>query len=311
MKKYWTGVVLALAAAVCWGIMSPIAKIVSAAGVSLMTAMVYRGFFVAATVGPLLYVTKGASIFRQSPRFLKFYMLSGFLTVVASGGGFLMSLEYLTVAEALIVHYMFPLVTLAGSCFITHEKPTRLQVLAGFMIVLGVYVGMVSGEKSFAGLSVPGMMWGIFAVIGISGQSLVVRRVAREVEIDQIVLLFYGHLFGAIMLLVGKTFFMGWSDLANITPQVFMLMNVQSLAGSLFAFGCFYTALKYIPAATVSLLCTLEIVTAVALTALLLSIIPTAREVFGCAVIMLAVVFATVKPKEYRENSTPGQALQE
>lgn len=286
---------MTLIAAVCWGVMSPIAKVLSGAGISLMSVMAFRALFVVATVGPYIYLTKGFVVFRPDRGMLCFYLLSGILSVVFSGGGFLMSLKYLSVPEALILHYTFPLVTLLGSLYITHEKPGFLQVLSGFLIIAGVYLGMVGGEKTFSGLSVPGLMWGSLAIIGISGQALVARRVCRGQETDQLVLLFFAHLLGGTILAIGKSAIIGWEDILNFTCPLFSLMVFQSFCGSLLAYGLFYTALKYLPAATVSLLCTLEIVVAVGLTSLLLKQPPSMQEIIGCTVIIIAIVCATVR----------------
>ena len=286
---------MTLIAAVCWGVMSPIAKVLSGAGISLMSVMAFRALFVVVTVGPYIYLTKGSEVFRPDRSMLCFYLLSGILSVVFSGGGFLMSLKYLSVPEALILHYTFPLFTLLGSLYITHEKPTFLQVLSGFLIIAGVYIGMVGGEKTFSGLSVPGLMWGSLAIIGISGQALVARRVCRGQETDQLVLLFFAHLLGGTVLAMGKSAIVGWEDILNFTCPLFSLMVFQSFCGSLLAYGLFYTALKYLPAATVSLLCTLEIVVAVGLTSLLLKQPPSMQEIIGCTVIIIAIVCATVR----------------
>lgn len=301
-SNHWFGVLCALLAAVAWGVMSPAAKMISAEGVSLLSAMAVRAFVVAAVMGPWLWYKRGAELFSLPRPLLRYYFIAGLLSVVFCGGGFLMSLEYLSVAEALILHYTFPLVTLLGSLWITHEKPTKLQVLAGVLIIFGVYTGMVGGEKSFAGLSVPGLLWGLLAITGISGQSLVVRRAAIGGQSDQMALLFFSHLFGGIVLLLGKSVIMGWSDLiVNLSPEVCALMLFQAVSGSLLAYGFFFTALKYISAPAVSLLCTLEIVVAVGLTALLLGHIPSIRETVGCAVIIAAIICASVKPKELGE----------
>ncbi len=297
MKNYWRGVVFALLAAVFWGMISPIAKVLSNSGINLMSVMVFRAFFVVMTLGPWLLLTRGRYVFSTTSRMLGFYCLSGILSVVCAGGGFLMSLQYLSVAEALILHYTFPLVTLLGSLYITHEKPTKLQLLSGLLIILGVYLGMASGEKSFETLSFPGLMWGILAIAGISGQALAARRVAKNQQSDQLVLLFFAHFFGGLILAFGKSALIGWADIINFTPALSGLMIFQSFAGSLLAYGFFYTALKYVPAATVSLLCTLEIVVAVGLTALLLSVIPSLREILGCSIIIIAIVCATVRSK--------------
>ena len=263
-----------------------------------MSVMAFRALFVVITVGPFIYFTKGPGVFKPDRGMLCFYLLSGILSVVFSGGGFLMSLKYLSVAEALILHYTFPLVTLLGSLYITHEKPTFLQVVSGFLIIAGVYLGMVGGEKTFSGLSVPGLMWGGLAIIGISGQALVARRVCKGQETDQLVLLFFAHLLGGIVLAVGKSTIVGWEDILNFTSFLFGLMVFQAFCGSLLAYGLFYTALKYLPAATVSLLCTLEIVVAVGLTSLMLKQPPSMQEITGCTVIIIAIVCATVRTSE-------------
>lgn len=210
MNNYWRGVVMTLIAAALWGVMSPIAKVLSSAGVSLMSAMTFRAFFVVVTLGPFIYFTKGPDTFKLNRSMFHFYLLSGTLSVAFAGGGFLMSLEYLSVAEALILHYTFPLVTLLGSIYITHEKPTFLQIISGFLIVVGVYLGMVGGDKTFSGISIPGLMWGILAIIGISGQALIGRRVCKGQKTDQLALLFFAHLFGGVIIVAGKSSIAGW-----------------------------------------------------------------------------------------------------
>ena len=49
--QYWRGIVLVLSAATCWGLQSPIAKIISEAGISLMSAVVIRAALVVAILG--------------------------------------------------------------------------------------------------------------------------------------------------------------------------------------------------------------------------------------------------------------------
>lgn len=297
MSNYWRGIIYCLLAAFAWAVMSPIAKVLSGAGINLISVMAFRGIFVAAVMGPMMLYTRGKSFFQPRKNDLIFYINSGILSVVLAGGGFLMSLVYLSVAEALILHYTFPLVTMLGSLYITHEKPSRIQVIAGFMIVGGVYAGMMGGDKSFAGMSVPGVIWGLIAVFGISGQAILARRAAKTCEVDAMATLFYGHLIGGVMLIILKSVFLGWRDVLNFTPAYFMIMLLQAFSGSLIAYGLFYSALKLIPASTVSLLCSLEMVLAVLLTAVILGVIPSLQEVFGCGIIILAIVLVTFPGK--------------
>ncbi len=294
LNNYWRGALLALLAAVCWGIISPVAKVLTAAGIDLMSVMVYRSLFTLTASGLFLFFRHGAGAFRLEPGYLRFYVISGTLSVAFAGGGFLTSLEYLSVPEALVVHYTFPLAAIAGSLNKTPERPTLLQCLAGVLIICGVFIGMGGSAEAMANISLPGLFWGLLAVVGMSGQALVTRRFSLGHKVDEFRLLFFSNAVGAVMLFVFKTLWYGWGDLVNFTMPLFSLMTMQAFTGSLVAYGVFFAALKYIPAAMASLLCTMEIVVAVALTAIFVHQIPSVHEIAGCALILVAIACTAV-----------------
>ena len=299
LNNYWRGAALALTAAVCWGIISPIAKILGAAGVDLMSVMVYRSLFTFAASGFFLFLTHGSDAFRIERGYLRFYIISGTLSVAFAGGGFLTSLEYLSVPEALVIHYTFPLGALLGSLYITHERPTVLQCVAGVLIVCGVFIGMGGSLTALMNISLPGLFWGLLAVAGMSGQALATRRFSLEHKVDEFRLLFFSNAVGIVLLFAFKTLWYGWSDLANFTLPLFSLMTLQAFTGSLVAYGVFFAALKCIPAAMASLLCTMEIVVAVVLTAVFVHQVPSVHEVIGCALILVAIA-CTAVPARHR-----------
>lgn len=300
LNSYWRGAALALSAAVCWGIISPVAKVLAGAGIDLMTVMVFRSFFTLTATGVWLLALRGRGAFRLDRAHLRFYIISGTLSVAFAGGGFLTSLEYLSVAEALIIHYTFPLAALIGSLYITHERPTMLQCLAGVLIICGVYIGMGGSAAAFRNISFTGVFWGLLAVFGMAGQALVTRRFSLSHEMDEVKLLFFSNLVGIWMLFGFKSFWYGWGDLSNFTPALFSLMTLQAFTGSLLAYGAFFAALKCIPAAMVSLLCTLEIVVAVLLTAVFVHQVPSAHEIAGCLLILIAIACTSVPAKHKR-----------
>lgn len=296
-NKYVRGTICVLFAATCWGIISPIAKVLAAAGINLMTAMVFRALFSMTVSGIGLFCIYGKDLFRLTRDEMKFYFISGILSVAFSGGGFLKSLEYLTVAEALIIHYTFPLASIIGSLFITREKPTKLQVLAGLLIIAGVFTGMGGSFSALAAMSVPGVLWGVTAVIGMAGQALVTRRYSLSHDMNELRLLFYSNIVGFFLLFFFKSAFYGWPDIVLFTVPLLSLMTLQAFTGSVLAYASFFMALKYIPAAMASLLCTLEIVVAVGLTAIFVHQMPSVHEILGCVIILVALVCAAVRPR--------------
>ncbi|MCR5335532.1 MAG: DMT family transporter [Synergistes sp.] len=292
------GGALVLCAAFCWGLISPLAKIISAAGIDLMTLMLFRSIFTIFASCICIFLLRDPARLCMDRERARFYFLCGVLSVVMSGGGFLKSLDYLTVPQAIVIHYTFPLVTLAGSMWVTREKPAMLQIAAGFIIVAGVITGMGGKVNSFTSVPAAGFLWALLAVIGISGQTLAARRFSLSHENDELAMLFYANIFASLLLIAYKTAFVGWADVAFVTPRIFMLMCIVGFTGSFLSYGLFYAALKYIPAAVASLFCTFEIVVAVGLTALLVGQVPSGHEILGCALILIAIFCASAAPKK-------------
>ena len=294
-NNFLTGVFAAMCTALFWGAQSPIAKIIAASGVSQVSVMCYRTIFGVATVGLWLLCVKGVGVFNVRRKLMLSYAAVGVLGIGCNATGFMLSCVYLSVPQALILHYTFPLVTMAGEAFVTKEKPSRLQVFAGFLVILGLYIGFFLKNGGMNGdISAEGIIWGTVSVFAISGQTLITRKISQTEKPDPIVQLFFAHLFAGIFLISLKSLLMGWSDLVFMTPRIFIIMHYPAIAGSLLGFGFLFTALKYIPASTVSMILTLEIAAALCLTPILLHKMPSLYEIAGCLIILAAVLCSII-----------------
>ena len=300
LDNYGRGVLLALATAFCWGLVSPIAKILAPAGINLMSVMVFRALFTMIASGIFLVYKNGAGALCIESGYFSFYAVTGALSVAFAGGGFLVSLEYLSVPEALVIHYTFPLIAIIGSLYVTHERPSIFQCVAGVLIVCGVFTGMGGSIDAMLNVPLPGLLWGGVAVIGLAGQALVTRKFSLRHQTDEFKLLFFSNIAGGIILFTYKTLCDGWQDVANLTPRLLSLIIVQAFAASFVAYACFFTALKYIPAAVASLLCTMEIVVAVVLTAVFVHQMPSIHEIIGCGLILIAIACTAVPSRHSR-----------
>ncbi|MEG2185515.1 MAG: DMT family transporter, partial [Cloacibacillus sp.] len=227
------------------------------------------------------------------------YLLLALFTMFFNATGYLISCTYLSVPQALIIHYTFPLVTMIGGVFVTSEKPSVSQYIGSIMVLMGLYIGFMFGTTaSNVRISTMGLAWGILSVLGLSGQTLISRKISLTGLSDPLVQLFYVHCFGGLLLIIGKSVLLGWEDLVHLTPAIFFVMQYPAIVSGLIAFGLLFASLKYIPASIASMLCTLEILFALLLTPILLHQIPTFYEIIACGIILFAVLYSTWKPKK-------------
>lgn len=288
------GVLFALMTGLSWGMVSPVAKELGFLGVDMVTVVFLRAFIVSIALGIwMLLHTHGIAGMKVSLRQFSFFSLSGLLTVVFTGGGFLISLKYLSVPVALILHYTFPLVTMVGSMLILRDKPTLLQILSGALVIFGLWIGVFANYDG-SSISVAGIMWGLISIIGLAGQSVLGRYLAvasHNEPADRNVLLFYCLFTGAIMIGLIKFFTVGMGDIPEIFSdgkKLFLLL-LQAFFGNLFPYWAYFTSLRYISANTASLICTSEIVVGMAIAAVWFGTIPSLYEMIGAGIIIVAI----------------------
>ncbi|OUO94384.1 DMT family transporter [Cloacibacillus sp. An23] len=284
------GVLMALGTAFAWGGTGSFAKLIAAGGVSQLTVVCYRGLFAAAAVGAFMLARRGAAFFRCGRAELAQYAALGVFTVLFNATGYMMSCVYLSVPQVLMLNYTFPIVTMAGSALINGERPSALQVLSGFVVLAGLYIGFAAGGVGLRSISLAGVAWSMLSVAGLSGNALLSRKISAKA--DPLKQLFYSHLIGAVMLAAIRTFTEGWPDLSNMTPRIFLYMQYPAVFAALAGYGLLFSALRYISAPLASMICTMETVFAAALTPLIIGEVPPLHELAGCAVIAGAVVLS-------------------
>ncbi|MFA0887593.1 MAG: DMT family transporter [Synergistales bacterium] len=297
MGDYWRGTLMALSTAFIWGPTGAIAKMITSTGLSQISVVAYRAVVISFVVACWLWATRGMSAFRVPKRMLGVYGSLGLLTIIFNATGFMMACVYLSVPQVLMLGYTSPIVTMAGSSLLTRERPSPIQVMSGFLVLLGLYVGFVMGRDADASISLVGLAWGSLSVIGASGQALLSRRVSKMALPDPLLQLFFSHLFGGFLLITARTLLTGWPDLAALTLRGFVLIQYPALMSGLLGYGLLFSALRLIPAHLVTLICTLEIVFALMMTPLLVRQIPTMNEIAGCAVILFAVACSVATRK--------------
>lgn len=276
-----------------WGASGPIAAVISAGGVSMITLMCIRAVVISLLVGVWLAAVRGVSAFVISRKLGLIYFMIAIFAVICNGTGYFMSYAYLTVPQAVTLHYTFPLVTMVAECILLREKFSWSQAIGCALVLLGLYVAFLWGGH-IGDVSIVGALWGLLAIAGFTAQNILTRKNLKRGESDPIVQLFWSNVIGGAMLIIGTSALVGWDDVANITPTLVPYIAYPVIANGLVGFALLYSSMRYIPATLASLLCTLELVSAIALMPLIMGSSPSVHEAIGAALIFAAVAVSTI-----------------
>lgn len=285
------GIALAVATTIVWGAGASFSRMISADGVSQLTVMAFRTPVVALILAAVVAARRGTSALFVPRRTLAFYILSGLFTIALNATGYNTSCVYLSVPQAVILHYTFPMLTMLGDCFITGERPTVVHFVSGVLILVGLYVGFIMGH-GFGAVNMIGIAAGCISVFGMASGNLLTRTMMKGGHGDPAVQLMYANISAAVMIWISITIHGGWGDVQFITPRTVALMIYPTVVNGLIGFVLLFEALKYIPATLVSLICSLEVATTIAVMPIILGTLPTLQEGAGAATIMFAVALS-------------------
>ena len=147
-------------------------------------------------------------------------------------------------------------------------------------------------------IDVRGLLWGAVAVVGLAGQTLLVRATVTRGGIGRWGFFYYTHLGGMFWIGLYITLTGQWGEFARITPYIAALVLVPTLTGCLLGYSLYYKSLEYVPASVSSLMASLEILSGTALTALATNVAPTAPEIVGCVCIFAAIALVSLSRLE-------------
>jgi drug/metabolite transporter (DMT)-like permease len=253
-----------------------------------------------AALGCVLWLgTRTPRLLRVAPRDFLWLFFYGGATAGFMYAGFTIALSRLSVATSEVIFYTFPLFTTILGVFILRERPSGMQVFSCLLLLSGVASMTALTGKGNAGVSfhasfpLEGVLAAVLSMLGMTIQSLVARKNARKNWMPTETLFSWAQIFGFVWIALYKSLTTGWSDVPDVTPASWLILAYMGLVCTLLAYGAYNLGLRYISAATASMLASFEMVTAVVLAALALGAVPTAGEVIGSVVILIALVLGT------------------
>lgn len=294
MNRTLKGILFAGLTGVFWGLTTLATKLIGKAGVAISTAVFFRMVIVVACVGPWLLFCHRDQLRIPWRYFFRIFIFS----VLGPTGlylGFMLSIVYLNAATALVLHYTYPMLTVLCSSLVTGDRPGKWDYAGALLVTLGVLCSVLTPQWTLdTNIDVRGIIWGVVAVIGLAGQTLLVRATVTKGGMSRWAFFFYSHLCAIFWISLYITLTGEWSEFAEITPHIAMLILVPTILGCLIGYILYYSSLQYVPASVTSLMASLEIVSGVALTAVFMGARPSVPEICGCACIFTAIALVSL-----------------
>ncbi|WP_418844850.1 DMT family transporter [Pyramidobacter piscolens] len=298
MSRTLKGILLAGTTGLCWGLTTLATKLIGGAGVAVSTAVFARMVVVVAALGPWLRLRHPEQLKVSRRDFARIFLFS----LLGPSGlylGFMLSVVYLSAPTALVLHYTYPILTALCSPLITGERPSRRDFAGACLVTAGVTCSVLTPEWTLnTQIDVRGLLWGAVAVVGLAGQTLLVRATVTRGGIGRWGFFYYTHLGGMFWIGLYITLTGQWGEFARITPYIAALVLVPTLTGCLLGYSLYYKSLEYVPASVSSLMASLEILSGTALTALATNVAPTAPEIVGCVCIFAAIALVSLSRLE-------------
>lgn len=288
-SSYTFGIMLVAASAIAFGIMPVFIKMAYASGASVYTTLFLRFLFATILIFPIMAVRKVPMLSRRETIT---FLLLGAIGYVAQALFYYLALVYTTVSVAALIFYIYPALVVVGSVLVFKEVMTLQKVIALVFALVGaavVSLGQLDANLLGAGFS-------LASSISYTIYILVNARVAQPgkgIQAAAFIILGATIVFGCMNLVVGFT--------PPATPQGYVAIAIIGAISTAFAFWSFLTGLEIIGPSATSIISTLEPVTAVVSSVLILGEPLTPNIVIGGIFVIAALLVTT-----WSSNNTSG-----
>ncbi|HEN9071426.1 TPA: EamA family transporter [Streptococcus agalactiae] len=292
MTKKEKGTMMTLAAGLAWGISGISGQYLMSHGVhvNLLTSLrlLITGIF-------LLSLARSkqkehlVAAWKQ-PKFLKQVLLFSIFGLVLNQYAFLRAIHLTNAGTATVLQYMAPILILSIVCILNRQRPTSFEIIAIAMAILGTYMIATHGKLGSLAITPKGLMWGLGSAITYSIYILLPVKLIHE----------WGS-----TIVIGSGMFIGGILFSLVTKawQYPLQINVISILayigiigiGTIFAYTFFLKGVSIVGAVKGSLLASVEPVSLVFLTVLVLGEIFYPIDLLGMLFIFLAVTLISYK----------------
>lgn len=294
------GAGLVVLAATCFGTLGPIAHAADEAGVSSLTLVTWRAGLGAACMLLLIALRAAAGQpgiprLRDLPGRDRLFVASAALANAALNLAMFVAFLRISIALSLLVFYTYPAFVALASRLWFGDRLDRGRWAALGLSLVGLSL-VVAGAGQLGGLDPLGIGLAFGAGLAQAFYVLAARHGFAAVPVAQAAALTMGGataIYVVIALLVGQ---LGTVAQPLASGSAFWPVLVAGVVGAGVATFCFITGIRLLGAPRAAILATFEPVVGVVLAAVLLAEQPTALQLLGGALIIVAGIVLQFRP---------------
>jgi drug/metabolite transporter (DMT)-like permease len=283
MSNYAKGLWIVLLGVV---LLSPDSILVRLADADTITIIFYRGVFFSFWAGIILIFTYKKKIGQRLATMDRADGLCVLCNVIGSFS-FVLAISYTTIAKALLIISISPVISAILSYIFLSEKISITTLLSIAMVFFGFYIIFYEGEDWI------NTWFGNLNALISAFLLSIIFVISRRKKKSMLPAMFFGGIFVAIL-----TIF--FSSPIQISSYALLILFIQGFVVAS-AFALLTLGPKYIPATEVSLMMLLETVFSILLAWWILREMPTAKTLAGGALILTTlIVYSLYQVKSHR-----------
>lgn len=168
---------------------------------------------------------------------------------------FYSSFEYLDMAVATMLLYLYPAMVAAISFVFLNTKISRLKIAAICGTFLGSLLVLDIFSNSFSSISIKGILFGVLAAVFYSFMNLYAERIVED--IPSMVITLYTTIFSLVVLFIINYGFIG--KIPSITSGSILNAALLAFFCEIIPLTLLYSSIKYIGSVTTSIISTIEL----------------------------------------------------
>ncbi|MDP4163704.1 MAG: DMT family transporter [Bacillota bacterium] len=286
MEK-WKGVTLVVISAICFGLMSTLARLARSFGVNLLTMLSIRFLIAFCILVVIGFATK--KNFRISIKDFFVLTLMGIFGYAVMAFLLFSSYHYLPVSIATIIFYMYPLLTYILSILLKYEIFKVKKAIIYAICIIGLVTSIYSGgEIAPLGIVFAISAAAIYSIFIIISDTLI-KDIPSFVSTTIICLTA-----GLTLLIVGL---LKHEVSVNLSLNGWGIILVFAIVSTVVPIVFFFNGVKIIGAANAALLSTIEPVTAILLSVVLFHDVLNWIQQLGIIVVLAATMLSQYKSR--------------